>query len=90
MAHRTDSTAQQQEEEEYFKIPKDFKAGYRALLVATQADWARGAVREIKCRLCPDAKSKKWGKFKRHGNWYGDTPAHDLLLRALRGLLHTQ
>jgi hypothetical protein len=57
---------QQQEEEKYFEIPKDFKTGYQALLVATQADWARGAVRQIKCRLCPDAKFKKWGEFKRH------------------------
>jgi hypothetical protein len=35
-----DSMEQQQEEEEYFEISKDFKTGYRALLVATQADWA--------------------------------------------------
>jgi len=55
-----------QDEEEYFEIPKDFKTGYQALLVATQADRARGAVRDIKCRLCPDAKFKKWGEFKRH------------------------
>ncbi|KAI0276871.1 hypothetical protein BGY98DRAFT_1165832 [Russula aff. rugulosa BPL654] len=63
MAHRTDSTVQQQE---CFEIPRDFKTGYRALLVATQANWARGAVREIKCRLCPKAKFKKWGEYKRH------------------------
>jgi hypothetical protein len=49
-----------------FEIPRDFKTGYRALLVATQADWARGAVREIKCRLCLKAKFKKWGEYKRH------------------------
>ena len=63
MAHRTDRTVRQQE---CFEIPKDFKTGYRALLVATQAEWARGAVREIKCRLCPKAKFKKWGEYKRH------------------------
>jgi hypothetical protein len=62
MAHRTNNTVQQ----ECFEIPKDFKTGYQALLAATKADWARGAVREIKCRLCPDAKFKKWGEFKRH------------------------
>jgi hypothetical protein len=62
-----DSTVlQQQQEKEGYEIPEDFKTGYRALLVATQADRARGAVREIKCRLCPDTKFKKWGKFKRH------------------------
>lgn len=48
-----DNTVQQQlqEEDEYFEIPKDLKTGYQALLVATKADWARGAVRKIKCRL---------------------------------------
>jgi hypothetical protein len=72
MAHRTDSAVQQQQQQqedvqqECFEIPKDLKTGYLALLVATQADWARGAVREIKCRLCPDAKFNKWGGFKRH------------------------
>ena len=34
MAHRTDSTVQQK----YLWIPKNFKTGYQALLVATQAD----------------------------------------------------
>ncbi|KAI0268424.1 hypothetical protein BGY98DRAFT_1190695 [Russula aff. rugulosa BPL654] len=34
MAHRIDSTVQQ----EYLEIPKNFKTGYQALLVATQAD----------------------------------------------------
>jgi hypothetical protein len=63
MTHRTDSTVQQQG---CFEIPRDFKTGYRALLVATQDDWARGAVREIKCRLCPKAKFKKWGEYRRH------------------------
>jgi hypothetical protein len=47
-------------QQEGFEIPKDLKTGYQALLVATQTDRARGAVREIKCRLCPDAE------FKRH------------------------
>jgi hypothetical protein len=61
MVHGIDSTVpqQQQEEEEYFEIPKDFKTGYQALLVAMQADWPRMVVHEIKRRLCPDAKFKK-------------------------------
>ena len=58
-----DSTVpkQQQEEveQEYFDIPKGFKTGYQALLVAMQAEWARGAVQEIKCRLCPNATFNK-------------------------------
>lgn len=43
------------------EIPEDFKTGYHSLLVVTQVDQAHGAVREIKCRLCLDAKSKKRG-----------------------------
>ena len=57
---------QAEEEEEYFEIPKHLKTVYQALLAATQADWERGAVREIKCRLCPGTKFNKWGGFKRH------------------------
>jgi hypothetical protein len=75
IAHRTDSTVQRQQEG--FEIPKDLKTGYQALLVAAQADWARGAVCEIKCRLCPDAKFKKWGEFKRHCDC---TEAHPLTI----------
>jgi hypothetical protein len=64
------STAQEQPEEakcEHFsRIPKTFKAGHKALLVATQADWDRGAIQDIKCRLCPDTRLKTWEDFKRH------------------------
>jgi hypothetical protein len=38
------------------------------MLVATQDDWVRGAIREIRCRLCPDTKLKTWEDFKRHCN----------------------
>jgi hypothetical protein len=68
--HHIDSMVQQQQQEEakeeYFKIPRKFKVGHKALLAATQADWARGAIREIKCRLCPDTRLKTWEDFKRH------------------------
>jgi len=60
---------QQQQEEaenEYFQFPRKFKPGYKALLAATQADWARGSIREIKCRRCPDATFRMWEDFKRH------------------------
>jgi hypothetical protein len=60
---------QQQEqfqEDKLFKIPQDFETGHKALLVATRADWARGAVKEIKCRVCPDARLNTWVRFKRH------------------------
>ncbi|KAN0123257.1 hypothetical protein V8E52_003210 [Russula decolorans] len=67
-AHRIDSTVQQQQEEatELFKIPRKFKPGYRLLLQASEADFARGAVQTIKCRLCPDTKLKDFEEFKRH------------------------
>jgi hypothetical protein len=73
MAHRTASTVQQRQQhqqeevqQESFEIPRDLNMWCQALLVATQTDWARGAVREIKCRLCPAARFKKWHQFKRH------------------------
>jgi hypothetical protein len=38
-----------------FEIPQDFETGHQALLAATQPDCARGAVKDIKCRVCPDS-----------------------------------
>jgi hypothetical protein len=67
--HRIDSTVQQQREEateEHFKIPRKLEVTHKALLVATPGDWERGAVREIRCRLCPDTKLTTWEDFKRH------------------------
>ena len=70
IAQCADGTARQQEQEEVqqecFDIPKDLNTGYQALLMATQADRARGSICEIRCRLCPKTKFKKWGEFKRH------------------------
>jgi hypothetical protein len=68
VARCTDSTVQKQEEaqQEYFEIPRNFKPGFKALLLATQTDLACGMVRKIKCRLCPDAEFKKWSDFMRH------------------------
>jgi len=57
---------EQAQEDKLFKIPQDFETGHKALLTATQADWARGTVKEIKCRLCPDARVNTWDRFKRH------------------------
>ena len=48
------------------QIPSDFQEGYSMLLAATEVDWARGAVDEIKCRLCPNSRFTKWEDFKRH------------------------
>jgi hypothetical protein len=72
--YRTAQQTQQQQQDEtadeLFEIPQDFEpAGLRALLLATEAEWTRGAVQEIKCSLCPDVKLKKWGDFRRHGKY---------------------
>jgi hypothetical protein len=55
-----------QQEDGHFKFPRTFKVAHQALLAATQADWDRGTIREIRCRLCPDTKLKSWEEFKRH------------------------
>jgi hypothetical protein len=66
--HHVDSTVQQQQEEatELFEIPRRLKPGDRLLLDASEADFARGAVQAIKCRLCPDTNLKDFEEFKRH------------------------
>jgi hypothetical protein len=65
--HQQQQQQQQEEaENEYFQFPRKFKPGYKALLAATQADWARGSIREIKCRRSPDATFRTWEDFKRH------------------------
>ena len=70
VVYDNDSTVQQQRQEggkdKHFKIPKKIQTGHKALLAVTEADWSRGAVREIKCRLCPDTGFKTWEDFRRH------------------------
>ncbi|KAI9510068.1 hypothetical protein F5148DRAFT_1182217 [Russula earlei] len=57
------------EEERYpFRISKRLNERHRSMLEATAADWARGAVRALKCRLCPDADFSNWEDFKRHSD----------------------
>jgi hypothetical protein len=65
----------QREEGHYFQIPSDFHEGYRILLAASEADLTRGAVDEIKCRICPNSEFTKWDDFKRHCK---TTEAHPL------------
>ena len=64
---------QQQQDDEYFKIPK-LKPEHRALLAAAQDMLT---VTEIKCRLCPGTSLKKWEDFKRHCE---ATEAHPLTI----------
>jgi hypothetical protein len=51
-----------------YPIPKRHNEWNGAMLLATPADWARGAVRVLKCRLCPDLNFSKWEDFKRHSD----------------------
>jgi hypothetical protein len=69
-AHRTNSTVQQEQQQEgakeLFKIPRTLTSRYRFLLDASEADWARGAVQTIQCRLCPGTEFSTFEEFKRH------------------------
>ncbi|KAI9444031.1 hypothetical protein H4582DRAFT_2071627 [Lactarius indigo] len=49
-----------------FPIPKSLRERYSKLLIATGADLERGAVNELRCRLCPRARFSAWEGFKRH------------------------
>jgi hypothetical protein len=49
-----------------FYISRRLDKRYRALLEASSDDWARGAIRVLKCRLCPGAGFSNWADFKRH------------------------
>jgi hypothetical protein len=57
---------QEEAESDPFRIPKRLGERHRGLLKATSDDWARGTVRELKCRLCPGAAFSNWEDFKRH------------------------
>ena len=65
----------EQEITELFKIPRKFKPEYSLLLQASEADFARGVVQTIKCRLCPYTKLKNFEEFNRHCK---TTEAHPL------------
>ncbi|KAI9462897.1 hypothetical protein BJY52DRAFT_1255873 [Lactarius psammicola] len=49
-----------------FPIPGSLRERYSKLLAATEADLERGAVNELRCRLCPSAQFSTWEGFKRH------------------------
>jgi hypothetical protein len=53
-------------ERDHFKIPKRLSATHWKFLEVTSDDLARGTVRELKCRLCPEAGFSNWIGFKRH------------------------
>jgi hypothetical protein len=57
-----------QDEEPLHKIPGNLSERERLMLEMTQAEKERGAVRRIKCKLCPKARLSTWVVFQRHCN----------------------
>ena len=57
-----------QAEDSLFQIPEGINKWRKTLLLATEADWARGTVRQLKCRVCPDFVFKSWTEFNRHAD----------------------
>ena len=49
-----------------FQIPRRLSQRQIGLLEATPDELARGTVRELKCRLCPDIGLKSWEDYRRH------------------------
>ena len=64
--HSVEDDKQKQGEGDLFRISTTLKERHRTLLAATPADWKRGAVSVLKCRLCPGAGFRDWEGFKRH------------------------
>ncbi|KAH9070781.1 hypothetical protein EDB83DRAFT_2580024 [Lactarius deliciosus] len=50
------------------KIPEKLTERERLMLQTTQVDEERGAVRVIKCRVCPEREFGGWLTFRRHCN----------------------
>jgi len=69
----TDGEPGEDAEGALFRIPKRLSERHSGLLDATAEDWARALVRELKCKLCPDAGFCNWEGFKRH---CGQSEAH--------------
>ena len=61
-----DNEQGEQGEDDLFRISTRLKKRYQTLLAATPADWKRGSVGVLKCRLCPGAGFRDWEGFKRH------------------------
>ncbi len=74
--HDTGSSAPQQivlqsvenaeDGEDLHEIPVNLSVRERLMLQTAQADEERGAVREIKCKLCPKPRFSTWETYKRH------------------------
>ena len=58
--------AENVEDGDLHAIPRNLSVRNRSMLETTQADEERGAVRNIRCKLCPTVQFGKWETFKRH------------------------
>ena len=59
-------SAENVEDGDLHAIPGNLTTRQRLMLQTTQADEDRGAVRQIRCKLCPQARLGTWETFKRH------------------------
>ena len=66
MVHNVENSEPGEPQGILFYIPRRLDKRCRALLEIKSDDWARGAIRVLKCRLCPGAGFSNWGDFKRH------------------------
>jgi hypothetical protein len=57
-----------QAQDSLFQIPEGINRRLRTLLVATEANWTRGAVRQLRCRLCPNFVFNSWVAFNKHAD----------------------
>ncbi|KAI9449169.1 hypothetical protein BJY52DRAFT_1227927 [Lactarius psammicola] len=74
--HDTGSSGQQQiglqsaenaeDGENLQEIPGNLSVRERSMLQTTQADEERGAIRVIRCKLCPKPRFSTWETFRRH------------------------
>jgi len=65
-ANNVENSEQGEAQGTLFYVSRRLDKRCRALLKATSDDWARGAIRVLKCRLCPGAGFSNWGDFKWH------------------------
>jgi hypothetical protein len=65
---RTNDQLGDQAQDGLFQISEDINNWRMALLMATEDDWARGAVRQTQVSVCPDSVFKNWTVFNKHAD----------------------
>ncbi|KAH9174365.1 hypothetical protein EDB89DRAFT_1952489 [Lactarius sanguifluus] len=64
-----------EDREGLYAIPSTLTERQQLMLQTTEDDVERGAVRSIKCKLCPTAELGSWQCFRRHCKTSEDHPA---------------